>query len=103
MLWQNYIFVLLMLSAVGIFCYRLRYNIRFMQLGKGDEDVRHDAPFTRFKYMLANGLLQPKMLTDKKAAIMHYVIFYGFFGGIVRHFRNCRTRCYRLWYARAAR
>ena len=78
MLLQNYVFILLLLSALGIFCYRLRYNIRFMQLGKGEEDVRSDAPFTRFKYMLANGLLQSKMLTDKKAALMHYFIFYGF-------------------------
>ena len=78
MLLQNYVFILLSLSALGVFCYRLRYNIRFMQLGQGEEDIRHDAPFTRFKYMLANGLLQPKMLTDKKAAVMHYFIFYGF-------------------------
>jgi len=78
MLLQNYVFILLLLSALGVFCYRLRYNIKFMQLGKGEEDVRSDMPFTRLKYMLANGLLQPKMLTDKKAAVMHYFIFYGF-------------------------
>ncbi len=78
MLIQNYVFIVLLLSTLAVFCYRLRGNLRFMQLGKGDEDVRRDAPFSRLKYMLANGLLQPKMLTDKKAAVMHYFIFYGF-------------------------
>ena len=78
MLFQNYLFVLLMLAALGVFCYRLRYNIRLIQVGKGDEDVRSDAKFTRLRYMLANGLLQPKMLTDRRAALMHYAIFYGF-------------------------
>lgn len=78
MLLHNYVFVLMLLSTIGVFYYRLRYNIRFMQLGKGDEDVRSDAKFARLKYTLANGLLQPKMMTDRKAALMHYAIFYGF-------------------------
>ena len=75
---QNYLFVVLFLSALGMFVYRLRYNVKLLRLGKGQDDSRTDNKFARLKYTLANGLLQPKMLTDQKAAIMHYAIFYGF-------------------------
>ena len=75
---HNYVFIFIFLLSVGLFCYRLRYNIKFLQLGQGDEDVRTDDSFARLKYMLAAGFLQQKMLTDWKAAVMHYLIFYGF-------------------------
>ncbi len=78
MLLQNYIFIFFLLTTLGVFCYRLRDTIKLMRLGKGEEDARGDVPLARCKYVLANGFLQPKMLTDKKAAIMHYLIFYGF-------------------------
>ncbi|MDE3268845.1 MAG: (Fe-S)-binding protein [Pseudomonadota bacterium] len=74
----NLFFLVLFLAVVGIFVYRLYANVKMLRVGQGDEDKRSDQRLARLGYTLVNGFLQPKMLTDGKAALMHYGIFYGF-------------------------
>ena len=75
---QVVLFALLFMLSIGIFIYRLSYNFRLLGVGQGDDDSRIDNPLARLGYTVVNGLLQPKMLKDRNAAIMHYVIFFGF-------------------------
>ena len=74
----NLFFLVLFLAVTGIFIYRLYANVRMLRVGQGDEDVRSDQRLARLGYTFVNGFLQPKMLTDGRAALMHYGIFYGF-------------------------
>ena len=75
---SNLFFLAVFLVVTGIFVYRLYANVRMLRIGQGDEDVRSDQRLARLGYTFANGFLQPKMLTDSRAALMHYGIFYGF-------------------------
>ena len=75
---QVVLFATLFVLSIAIFIYRLSYNFRLLRVGQGDDDSRTDNPLARLGYTVVNGLLQPKMLKDRNAAIMHYVIFFGF-------------------------
>ena len=75
---QIVLFATLFVLSIGIFIYRLSYNFKLLRVGQGDDDPRTDNPLARLGYTVMNGLLQPKMLKDRNAAIMHYVIFFGF-------------------------
>ncbi len=74
----NIIFLILAATSMGIFTKALIRTWGVIQKGTGAEDNRRDNMGQRMQDMLQFGLIQPKMMRDKTAGIMHAAIFWGF-------------------------
>ena len=74
----NIIFAALVVGVFGFFAFNLLKIWKWIGVGVGPEEVRHDNIPNRIIGMVTYGFLQPKMFKDLIPAIMHTVIFYGF-------------------------
>jgi len=74
----NIIFAALVIGVFGVFAFNLNKIWKWIGVGVGPEEVRHDQVQKRIVGALIYGFLQPKMFKDLVPAIMHTVIFYGF-------------------------
>lgn len=74
------IFALLATSVFSFFAYSLRRRwLQISSTGLGVEENRLDNLATRFRDLVVEGLLQKRMYKDFSAAVMHLIIFWGFF------------------------
>jgi Fe-S oxidoreductase len=74
------IFAILAVSVFSFFFYSLRRRcLQLITIGQGVEEPRFDHLFMRLKDVFVEGLLQKRMYTDFGAALMHLIIFWGFF------------------------
>ena len=77
---MSVIFAVLVLVASAFFIVPVWKSWqRITSIGKGKEEPRDDAIAQRFRAVIVEGLLQRRMYSDLGAAIMHLVIFWGFF------------------------
>ena len=83
---SNIVFLILMLATFGYFFYRLYTIWNWMQLGKGDEDLRYDQIAKRIKGVFVTAFLQPKMFRDLIPGIVHALIFWGFIAVTIWHY-----------------
>lgn len=74
----NIIFLLLATASFSIFAAALVKTWNVLQTGTGPEDNRSDNIGKRISDMVYFGFIQPKMMRDKTAGIMHALIFWGF-------------------------
>lgn len=73
-------FAVLAISVFSFFAYSIRRrSLQMISVGKGLEEPRFDNFMSRFKDVIVEGLLQRRMYTDFGAALMHLIIFWGFF------------------------
>lgn len=73
---KNIIFIVVFLAAAGFFIYSTRRLISFMLLGTKED--RFDDPVRRIKNVLIIAFGQTKLLRDKVAGTLHFLIFWGF-------------------------
>ncbi|MCX8106545.1 MAG: (Fe-S)-binding protein [Ignavibacterium album] len=74
---KNYIFILVFLSAFGLFGYSCFRLYKFMFTAKRD-DKRFDNIPERIKRVLVIAFAQTKLLRDPVAGLLHLLIFWGF-------------------------
>jgi Fe-S oxidoreductase len=73
---ENVVFLVVAVLAAGFFALNVQRLVRYMRIGR-DED-RSDRPLQRLVNVLTVGILQTKILRDRKAGAMHATIFWGF-------------------------
>ncbi|MFN8367555.1 MAG: heterodisulfide reductase-related iron-sulfur binding cluster [Candidatus Kapaibacterium sp.] len=73
---KNYIFILILSIAVGLFVRSLMRLISFLSHARFE--VRWDNLFARISHTFTVGILQKKILRDKTAGPIHAAIFWGF-------------------------
>ncbi|MBL7974583.1 MAG: Fe-S oxidoreductase, partial [Candidatus Kapabacteria bacterium] len=73
---KNYIFILILSFAVGLFVRSLMRLISFLSHARFE--VRWDNLFARISHTFTVGILQKKILRDKTAGPIHAAIFWGF-------------------------
>ena len=74
---KNIIFLIVFLSAAGFFIWSCRNLIKYMFVAKKKDDRFGDIG-KRIKRTLIVAFGQSKLLRDKKAGILHFLIFWGF-------------------------
>lgn len=75
---ESIVFTVLMVSCFAYFALNLKKTWLRIQSVAGKEEVRIDNPSQRLKNTLFLGFFQNKMFKDKKAGVMHALIFWGF-------------------------
>jgi len=73
---KNYIFLLVLLGALGVFSLSVRRVIKYLSLGQPDN--RFESPLARLKKTLVVAIAQSKILREPLAGFMHAFIFWGF-------------------------
>ncbi|GMU85426.1 MAG: Fe-S oxidoreductase [Ignavibacteriales bacterium] len=73
---KNIVFIVVFLAAAGFFIYSTRRLISFLLLGTKED--RFDNPARRIKNVLIIAFGQTKLLRDKVAGTLHFLIFWGF-------------------------
>lgn len=73
---QNIIFILVLLTAIGVFARSAKRLIDWLRIGR--PDVRWDRLGERIRTVLVVGFGQSKILRDKVAGPIHAGIFWGF-------------------------
>lgn len=73
---KNIIFIVVFLGAVGFFIFSCRKLISYLLLAK--KENRFDNPGQRLKNVLVIAFGQSKLLRDKVAGVLHFLIFWGF-------------------------
>lgn len=73
---KNYLFILILGAALGVFARSMSRMIGYLQFAK--PDVRWDNLGARIKNTLVVGIFQKKILRDKVAGPIHAGIFWGF-------------------------
>lgn len=73
---KNIIFIVVFLGAVTFFAYSCRKLIGYLLLGK--KENRFDNPVQRLKNVAVIAFGQSKLLRDKIAGTLHFLIFWGF-------------------------
>jgi heterodisulfide reductase subunit C len=73
---QNFVFILLLVAAIGLFVRNIRKVIRNIHLGR--DLKRDDQPSKRWYTMARVALGQSKMLTRPVPAILHIFVYVGF-------------------------
>ncbi len=76
MAFQNFIFLVLLILAIGFFIYNIFRINSYLHLGRSEN--RFDKPFTRIVRVLKVGIAQTKILREPAAGLMHSFIFWGF-------------------------
>ena len=76
---MNFLFLFMGCVVFGCFVYNILQTWKsFALVGSGKEEVRDDVAWVRLRQLIKDGLLQPKMVKDPPAAVMHFLIFWGF-------------------------
>jgi Fe-S oxidoreductase len=75
---SSLVFAALAAAAFGYLAVNLKRIWTTIRAGVGVDDARTDEPVARLVDMVKGGFLQVKMTKEMSAAIMHYMIFYGF-------------------------
>lgn len=75
---DNILFATLTVATFGFFAFNLRKIWATIQIGQGKDDDRSDNVAQRLSELFTLGMLQPKMMRDKTAGLMHFAIFWGF-------------------------
>jgi Fe-S oxidoreductase len=73
---QNYLYILLFLTALAFFAYNILRIRSYLLLGR--KENRFDKPWQRIKKVLTIGIGQTKILREPAAGLMHAFIFWGF-------------------------
>lgn len=73
---KNFIFLLVLLGALGTFSFSVRRLIKYLSLGQPDSRLEH--PMARLKKTLLVAIAQSKILREPFAGFMHAFIFWGF-------------------------
>ena len=73
---KNYIFLLVLLGALGVFSFSVRRLIKYLSLGQPDSRLKN--PMARLKKTLVVAIAQSKILREPLAGFMHAFIFWGF-------------------------
>ena len=76
MLLQNYLFILLFLTALSFFTYNILRIRSYLLLGR--KENRFENIGQRIKKVLSVGIGQTKILREPSAGLMHAFIFWGF-------------------------
>jgi Fe-S oxidoreductase len=76
MMTKNYIFLLVLLGALGVFSLSVRRLIKYLSLGQPDN--RFESPMARLRKTLVVAIAQSKILREPLAGFMHAFIFWGF-------------------------
>ncbi|MCX6142428.1 MAG: (Fe-S)-binding protein [Ignavibacteriales bacterium] len=73
---KNFIFLLVLLGALGVFTFSVRRLIKYLSLGQPES--RFENPVARLKKTLVVAIAQSKILREPLAGLMHAFIFWGF-------------------------
>ena len=73
---KNYLFLLVLLGALGFFSFSVRRLVQYLSLGQPDN--RFDNPMARLRKTLVVAIGQSKILREPFAGFMHAFIFWGF-------------------------
>ena len=76
MAFQNFVFLVVFVSAVGLFIFNIYRIISYLRLGRNEN--RFDKPFARILKVIKVGIAQTKILREPAAGLMHAFIFWGF-------------------------
>lgn len=76
MAFQNFVFLVVFLIAVGFFIFNIFRIISYLRLGRNEN--RFDKPLARIIKVLKVGIAQTKILREPVAGFMHAFIFWGF-------------------------
>ncbi len=73
---KNYLFLLVLLGALGVFSFSVRRLVKYLSLGQPDS--RFENPMARLRKTLVVAIGQSKILREPFAGFMHAFIFWGF-------------------------